>query len=1016
MKDWLFRLITLLATCLLACGSAGAAKQTVPPPVETAPPPAWVAPLRAEIGSTVPQAEISQGVYHLLVDTQVRADQRADPEFFFHYAQHIVNQTGVEQSAQIYIDFDPAYETLVLHEVAIWRDGRKLDKLQTARMSLLNREKDLDELLYNGEKSLHLILDDIGVGDTLDYSYSIKGYNPIFENIFAFAHYMEWSVPVRRLSIAVNWLKPQPLYHRLKGAGFKVKEAAIAGGTRYSVEKTDVKGLLRDENTPYWFDPYGVVRFSETKSWREVADWARPLMEASVSDGAEIARIAAGIAKDAAGPEQRIARALQYVQNQVRYFGIEIGENSHRPSKAEETLARRYGDCKDKTVLLLSILRALGIEAYAALVNSRMNRELKEVLPGISMFDHVIVNALYNGKTYWLDPTLQYQSGSLGAIHQPDYGYALVLKPGAAELTDARPLAQAPSGTEIKDSFDLTAGAGKPAVYTAHTRTFGRNAERLRSDLADSGVHGVQNDYLNFYKQYYPSIAALEPARFTDRPDSNEIEVNEKYFIDSMWEESAEEKRLYAWFYANSISPHLQKLKGGRRKQPLELDYPVNVRHSIEVALPDSSWNFNDEDFAENNDFFSFTSRTRFDKAARKLRFEYTYSSKTDFVPADDIDAYIKAYTRTDEQSRYGIYTDTASAGAGGNTHRGGDAKRGDIAEPDYALPLLIVYALLYATVFAAWRVHQAGRPFKGEMSWFPVTLPKFALMWIGTFGLYGLYWFYRNWLYVKQRDRSSIMPAARSLFANFWYYPLYEELRRDDAQRFTRSQLPPPAVAALYAALFLVAAAAACLSDYTIASSLAALALLLPLANYIQFINQDNAPALAHNSKWSPRHFLLLLLSTPLLLLLAGAEAGLLPSESVIPGNKLLHFNLKFLQRKGVVRPEDEIRYFYSDALLSMREDGSGFSDRHVFSYWVDEGRFFLESASYDEIKDLKVTWGGWNSPTAVEVIRKDDSRFTLYAATSGRKDKLFVDTLLERWKKMASGETAETITGTKP
>lgn len=992
---WFSRVLAV-AFLLAFAGSAAAWWKKYPVPVKERPD--WVVEKSPAQNFTVPSEDISQGIYHLLVDTQVLAREDEDPQYFYHYARHIVNQTGVEQSAQIDIDYNPDYQSLRLHEVAVWRNGEKIDKLPNARMNLINREKELDNLLYSGEQTLHLVLDDIGVGDTLEYSYTIEGYNPIYEGIFAFGHYTEWAIPVHQLAVMVHWLKPQTLYYKVTDIGAVVRTAPFKNGTSYIVEKREIKGQTAEEDTPHWFNPYGIVRFSESPSWRSVADWARPLMESGIGTGPEIQKIAANIARTAVDRADRIAKALQYVQAEVRYFGIEIGGNSHRPSSAEETLARRYGDCKDKTVLLISILRALGVEAYAALVNSYMNRELRDALPAINIFDHVIVAVFHEGKLYWLDPARQYQYGSLSSIHQPDYGYALVLKPGASALTEARPLHQAYSGNELHEIFDLTAGPAAPVVYTAQTTVTGLSAEKLRDNLANSGQSSAQKDYLMFYKRFYPSIEAVETTKFRDWPELNEMEVEEKYSIANIWEENTKEKKHYAWFHAHSITPYLQTVKAGQRRHPLALQHPVNIRQFIEVRLHDYRWNFEDEDFTEGNPFFSFSKTVRFDEASKKLLLEYNYTSKTDFVPPEEIDDYIEAYQTVEEQSRYGLFmtTPAVASGSAGSAGSAGGVK----AEPNVSLYAVLFYVCAVGLIFVAWRVHQESRPFKGEMVYFPVSLPKFMIMGICTLGIYSFYWAYRNWLYVKKRDGSNIMPLARSLLLPFWYYPLYEELRRDNAQRFQQPRLPASAVAALSAAAFFAAALAANFSGVALIPTIVGLALLLPLANYINFANQANRPALRHNSKWSPRHFFLMMVSMPVLLFLLGSETGLTPGERVVEGKALLSHNIKFLQRKGVVRPGDEIRYFYSDAFISMRDDGNGFSNRHVFSYWKDEGKFFLESAGFDEIKDIKVIWGKWNSDTVVEVVRQDNSRFPLYVSTAWKKDKLFVNSLLEQWQ----------------
>jgi hypothetical protein len=62
----------------------------------------------------------------------------------------------------------------------------------------------------------------------------------------------------------------------------------------------------------------------------------------------------------------------------------------------------------------------------------------------------------------------------------------------------------------------------------------------------------------------------------------------------------------------------------------------------------------------------------------------------------------------------------------------------------------------------------------------FAVSVPKLVVMSICTFGLYHLYWFYRNWSLIRGRDRSDIMPFWRAFFGIIWCYPLFKRFRED--------------------------------------------------------------------------------------------------------------------------------------------------------------------------------------------------------------------------------------------
>jgi hypothetical protein len=59
----------------------------------------------------------------------------------------------------------------------------------------------------------------------------------------------------------------------------------------------------------------------------------------------------------------------------------------------------------------------------------------------------------------------------------------------------------------------------------------------------------------------------------------------------------------------------------------------------------------------------------------------------------------------------------------------------------------------------------------------FAVSLRKLTVMWLCTFGVYHYYWFYKNWVLIKKRESSDIMPAARAFFSVFYCYPCFANI-----------------------------------------------------------------------------------------------------------------------------------------------------------------------------------------------------------------------------------------------
>lgn len=432
--------------------------------------PSWSKSLAVPEKFTYPKNDIQNGIYYVLLDIQVRAATDESTAIFQHYAEHIVNQNGLEENSQLNISYDPAYEKLQLHTLHLIRNGKTINKIETAAMKILQREDEMSNLIYNGEHTLNIILDDVRVGDTIEYSFTRFGSNPVYRNIFGFSHYLSWSVPVGQLQLRILWGKPEKLHYKLHNSDQKVEEKNTQYGREYLLVDHNIPALQKDDSTPDWFDPWSSISFSEMNDWQEVAHWGLGLYDSVWQSGNALDAIVADINNNSANDEERISRTLQFVQNEIRYLGIELGENSHRPSTAFETFQRRYGDCKDKTVLLITMLRKMNIEAHPALVNTDLSHTLADELPSTRVFDHVITYVTHNDKSWWLDPTRTYQHGQLETIHQPDFGLALVLREQTKELQPMNPNNEH-FGMKITDRFTLDEDTLKPVSFTTDRKS-----------------------------------------------------------------------------------------------------------------------------------------------------------------------------------------------------------------------------------------------------------------------------------------------------------------------------------------------------------------------------------------------------------------------------------------------------------------------------------------------------------------------------------------------------------------
>jgi transglutaminase-like putative cysteine protease len=67
----------------------------------------------------------------------------------------------------------------------------------------------------------------------------------------------------------------------------------------------------------------------------------------------------------------KVSRITEAIQKNIRYFVVMRGIGGWQANHAADIFRNRYGDCKDKTTLLIAMLRVAGINAYYMPVDDR---------------------------------------------------------------------------------------------------------------------------------------------------------------------------------------------------------------------------------------------------------------------------------------------------------------------------------------------------------------------------------------------------------------------------------------------------------------------------------------------------------------------------------------------------------------------------------------------------------------------------------------------------------------------
>ncbi|HYC90997.1 MAG TPA: DUF3857 domain-containing protein [Thermoanaerobaculia bacterium] len=538
------------------------------------PAPSWVETLAVDTSVVIARQNVRWGIYDLLADHQVRAGDGSEWQYF-RTVRNVLSPSGVQNASELELDFDPSFERLVIHHVEIVRGGARLDALEPDEIRVIEKEDQSENRIYDGERTALLFLRDVRPGDVIDYAWSIAGANPILNGRYTDSYDLSSGVPTRRMRHRLLWPAGKPVQWR--GGN----PARIVDGETQALiwEKRNVDALDVEDELPPWYEPWESIEVSEFTSWGEVAQWANAMFVLDARSQAEVRALAAKISTEHATRDARVTAAIRFVQDEIRYLGIEMGRNSHEPHQPWETLQARWGDCKDKTLLLVALLRELGLEAYPALVNTRLQQRLAEKLPSPFLFDHVIAQVIDRGRAYWVDGTLSEQGGSLATIETPNDGLTLVVRESTAALS--RMVTNMKGGVTIEQTYTTTDYA-QPTRLTVKTTYSGADADALRAELASLSLEDYAHQRINELAADQPKIQAEGLPAVRDDRGRNVIVVTEQYRVPELWKDGE-----WSWF-PRVLGGQLTRPETMIRSMPLAFAHPLNVQQTATFNFPET--------------------------------------------------------------------------------------------------------------------------------------------------------------------------------------------------------------------------------------------------------------------------------------------------------------------------------------------------------------------------------------------------------------------------------------------
>jgi len=490
------------------------------------------------------------------------------------------NRLAVEELSEQQIEFLSATQTLLLHVARLHTaEGMQLDLLpHQAHL----RDANTDFKVYDQSRQLVLSFPARTPGDVLELQYSIIDADPqaaghMFDT-YVFGHE---STPVAQEELVLCLPADRTLRYALRGAVLDPAVERTPERTVYRWRLNNTLPVGEEPHMPPAAELLPCLAYSTFASWEEVAEFNRRVQEDLPGLTPELEALVEQEAPPHLPPLQRVQRLAAWVRDRVRYLSANHEPRGYSPHPPAKVCADGYGDCKDKSQLLLEMLKHAQIPAALAYLNTDEQPQVCDDVPSPAA-NHVIVLVEAGGQPLWIDPT-----GSLGAWNMlaPSVcGRRAFVWDGQRIGLLTTPLLRAEEN-RVEQESELVIDAAGTGRWKMRRTYWGQEAwtarETMLAQSASQRRQALAAEFQSVYSQARLLEFKLEEPALSD-PDQPLV-LEAELEIAQMTE--GDEGLLLQ--VANVLSQGLlaEDLSTPRR-WPYLLDWPLEVRHRVSVVLP----------------------------------------------------------------------------------------------------------------------------------------------------------------------------------------------------------------------------------------------------------------------------------------------------------------------------------------------------------------------------------------------------------------------------------------------
>jgi tetratricopeptide (TPR) repeat protein len=324
-----------------------------------------------------------------------------------------LNDAGAAVARQYNFQYQADSQVVQLRGARVYKaDGRVDEAVESGE----GAADDPTISMYTSARNFYVQFPRLEPGDVVELRYRVDDVTPRNEyaNYFGEVVYLGSTDPVQNAEYVLITPKKRTFYIDDTVAGLK-RDTREQGEQRiYRFHADKIAPVVPEPSMPPWPEVLGFVHVSTFKTWKELGQWYWGFVKEQFDLDDETRKLARQVAKGAKTDAEKVRAVYDWVVTNTRYVALEFGVYGYKPHRCVQTVARGWGDCKDKATVIVTLLKELGIPSTIVILRTQLRGEFPSKIASLAPFDHAIVYV--PSLDIYLDGTAEYT----GSTELPD--------------------------------------------------------------------------------------------------------------------------------------------------------------------------------------------------------------------------------------------------------------------------------------------------------------------------------------------------------------------------------------------------------------------------------------------------------------------------------------------------------------------------------------------------------------------------------------------------------------------